>query len=128
VKKPVVLCVDDEESGLLVRANILQLHGYEVLTARTGRAALELFAAQGIDAVVLDFCMPDLQGDMLANAMKRARSDVPIILLTAYVSVPEQTTRLVDKVVVKAQHPSVLLAALSECMREREHHHNCAKP
>ena len=119
MKKPVILCVDDEESGLLVRSNILKLHGYEVLMARTGRAALELFTAQVIDAVVLDFCMPDLQGDTLANEMKRAKSHVPIILLTAYVSVPEQTTRLVDKVVVKAQHPSVLLAALSECMQER---------
>jgi CheY-like chemotaxis protein len=119
VNRPVVLCVDDEEPGLLVRANILNLHGYTVLTARTGQAALELFASHAVDAVLLDFCMPDLSGEAVACDMKGVKPHVPIILLTAYISVPEKTMQLVDRVVVKAQHPSVLLQALAECLGER---------
>jgi CheY-like chemotaxis protein len=119
VNRPVVLCVDDEEAGLLVRANILNLHGYTVLTARSGQAALELFASHPVDAVLLDFCMPDLSGEAVACDMKGVKPQVPIILLTAYVSVPEKTMQLVDRVVVKAQHPSVLLHALAECLGER---------
>jgi CheY-like chemotaxis protein len=118
VNKLVVLCIDDEGPGLLVRSSILQLHGYTVLTARTGREGLDVFASQAVDAVLLDFCMPDLNGQEVASHMKTTKPNVPVILLTAYVSVPDSTARLVDRVVLKAQHPSVLLGILSECTQK----------
>lgn len=116
----VVLLVDDEGPGLLVRSSILQMYGYTVLTARTGREGLELFAQHPINAVLLDFCMPDLNGDIVASEMRKIKPHVPIILLTAYMSLPESTTNIVDRVVLKAQHPSILLNVLAECTSEEQ--------
>jgi CheY-like chemotaxis protein len=113
------LLVDDEGPGLLVRGSILQMYGYTVLTARTGGEGLKLFAQNPIDAVLLDFCMPDLNGDIVASEMRKIKPHIPIILLTAYMSLPESTTNIVDRVVLKAQHPSILLNVLAECTAEK---------
>jgi len=108
-----ILCIDDEAAGLLVRTRILELSGYKVLAAQNGREGLELFARQQIDAVLLDYYMPDMSGESVAAEMRRLKPSVPIVLLSAYVTIPENGLQLVDKIVVKAQHPQVLLDTLA---------------
>lgn len=110
----VVLCIDDEPSGLLVRSRVLELNGYTVLSTQSGREGLELFRSKPVDVVILDYYMPELSGEVIATEMRRINPDVPIILLSAFVEVPETTLKLVDKVVVKAQHPDVLLKELQQ--------------
>jgi len=53
-----VLCVDDELIGLQVRKILLERAGYRVLTAPDGAAGLEVFAAEPVEVVVLDYSMP----------------------------------------------------------------------
>jgi CheY-like chemotaxis protein len=108
----VVLCIDDEPSGLLVRSRVLEINGYTVLATQSGSEGLELFRSRPVDVVILDYYMPELSGEAIASEMRRIKPDVPIILLSAFVEVPESTLRLVDRVVVKAQHPDVLLKEL----------------
>jgi DNA-binding response OmpR family regulator len=77
-----ILIVDDEE--LLVkgiRFN-LQNDGYEVVSGSDGLQAVELARAGGIDLIVLDLMMPNMDG-MEACRHIRQFSDVPIIMLTA---------------------------------------------
>ncbi len=77
-----ILLVDDEEAIQTLLAYPLRKDGYEVVVARDGRQALDLFAAQRFDLVVLDVMMPRLDGIEVCRRL-RSRSQVPIIMLTA---------------------------------------------
>jgi DNA-binding response OmpR family regulator len=77
-----ILVVDDE--ALLVkgiRFN-LQNEGYEVVTGSNGLEAVEIARGGGIDLIVLDVMMPEMDG-MTACGKIREFSEVPIIMLTA---------------------------------------------
>jgi DNA-binding response OmpR family regulator len=77
-----ILLVDDEQSVQTLLAYPLNKEGYEVVTARDGREALDRFAEQRFDLVVLDIMLPTLDGIEVCRRM-RSRSRVPIIMLTA---------------------------------------------
>ncbi len=77
-----ILLVDDERSIQTLLSYPLRKEGYEVVPARTGREALERFGEGGVDLVVLDIMLPGLDGIEVCRRL-RARSQVPIIMLTA---------------------------------------------
>ncbi|MGI9021212.1 MAG: response regulator [Solirubrobacterales bacterium] len=77
-----ILLVDDEQSVQTLLTYPLRKDGYEVVSARDGREALDRFAEQRFDLVVLDIMMPRLDGIEVCRRL-RARSQVPIIMLTA---------------------------------------------
>jgi DNA-binding response OmpR family regulator len=79
---PTILLVDDEDSVRKVLAFPLERDGYAVVQAADGAEALERFAAQHIDLVVLDIMLPKLDGLEVCKRL-RATSSVPIIMLTA---------------------------------------------
>jgi CheY-like chemotaxis protein len=96
-----VLCVDDEVVGLRVRKILLERAGYEVLTAPDGRAGLEIFSAEPVEAVVLDYAMPGMHGGEVARRMRQTKPKVPILLLSAYVGLPDEVSSLVDVYMTK---------------------------
>lgn len=114
--QPLILCVDDEELGLQVRKLVLEREGYRVLTATDGPTALTIFARERVDAVVLDYYMPEMNGEAVAQEMRRLRPRVPIILLSAYISLPPEVTRLVDSTILKGDGPGILLGRLREAV------------
>ena len=77
-----ILLVDDEQSVQTLLSYPLRKDGYEVVTAIDGREALDRFAEQRFDLVVLDIMLPKLDGIEVCRRM-RSRSRVPIIMLTA---------------------------------------------
>ncbi len=77
-----ILLVDDEESIQTLLSYPLRKEGYEVVSARDGREGLDRFAEGRFDLVVLDVMMPHLDGIEVCRRL-RARSQVPIIMLTA---------------------------------------------
>jgi len=79
---PTILLVDDEDAVQKLLAYPLEREGFRVVSARNGREALELFAAESPDLVVLDIMLPQLDGLEVCKRL-RARSTVPIIMLTA---------------------------------------------
>ena len=79
---PTILLVDDEDSVRKVLAFPLERDGFAVVQAADGEEALEKFAAQTIDLVVLDIMLPRLDGLEVCKRL-RATSTVPIIMLTA---------------------------------------------
>ncbi len=77
-----ILLVDDEDSVRRVLAFPLERDGYTVVQAADGEEALERFAEEPIDLVVLDIMLPRLDGLEVCKRL-RASSTVPIIMLTA---------------------------------------------
>ena len=77
-----ILLVDDEQSVQTLLAYPLRKDGYEVVAALDGREALDRFAEQRFDLVVLDIMLPKLDGIEVCRRL-RSRSQVPIIMLTA---------------------------------------------
>jgi DNA-binding response OmpR family regulator len=77
-----ILLVDDEDSIQKLLAYPLEREGFRVLQARDGAEALERFASERVDLVVLDVMLPKLDGLEVCKRL-RAESEVPIIMLTA---------------------------------------------
>ena len=81
-RAPRILLVDDEQPIQTLLSFPLQRDGYEVVQASDGREALARFAEQTFDLVVLDVMLPKMDGLEVCRRL-RARSPVPIIMLTA---------------------------------------------
>jgi CheY-like chemotaxis protein len=111
-----VLCVDDEAVGLMMRKEVLETRGYCVFTAESGRDALEIFSSEPIDLVILDYKMPGMNGDVVAERMKRLKPSVPILMLSAYVDLPRETLALVDMYLTKGEGPLIMLKAATELL------------
>jgi CheY-like chemotaxis protein len=107
-----ILCVDDEPIGLKVRKMLLERAGYNVLTALDGPAGLELFSTETIQAVVLDFSMPGMDGGEVAANMRRIKPQIPILMLSAYTSLPPDVASLVTLSMTKGEGAPALLKKL----------------
>ncbi len=111
-----ILCIDDEPVGLSVRKMLLEHGGYKVLTALSGREGLDLFSANDIRAVVLDYAMPEMNGGQVAAEMKRRNPNVPILMLSAYVDLPDEALKHVDARALKGESPTSLLGQLKNLL------------
>ena len=115
-KTHLILCVDDEVVGLRVRKILLERAGYQVLTAADGKSGMELFATQPVDAVVLDYAMPGMHGGDVARQMRQTKPQVPILLLSAYVGLPDEVSSLVDVYMTKGEGAPALLDKLGNLL------------
>ena len=81
-----ILFVDDETPVVRLSQEILERLGYEVVACCCSLEALQAFqeAPQRFDLVITDQTMPRMTGDMLAQALRRIRPDIPIILCTGF--------------------------------------------
>ena len=77
-----VLVVEDEESFSDALSYMLRKEGFEVAVAANGNDALDEFDRSGADLVLLDLMLPGLPGTEVCRQL-RARSSVPVIMLTA---------------------------------------------
>jgi DNA-binding response OmpR family regulator len=77
-----ILLVDDEQSIQTLLSYPLRKEGYEVVQAADGHQALERFAEEPFDLVVLDLMLPRIDGLEVCRRL-RSQSSVPIIMLTA---------------------------------------------
>jgi CheY-like chemotaxis protein len=109
MKRPLILCIDDEWNGLEGRKMLLEETGCKVLTSTSGLEALQLFASHPVDLVLLDYHMPQMNGDAVARRMKASQPDIPIVLLSADDELPENVLELVDEFVSKSESPANLL-------------------
>jgi CheY-like chemotaxis protein len=115
-KTRLILCVDDESVGLRVRRILLERAGYTVLTAQDGLSGIEIFASEPVDAVVLDYSMPGMHGGEVANRMRQVKPQVPILLLSAYVGLPDEVSSLVDVYMTKGEGAPALLDKLDNLL------------
>ena len=110
--RPLVLCVDDEKVGLQVRKLLLERSGFNVLVAPDGPSGIQLFETNPVEAVVLDYAMPGMDGGEVAARMRSMKPDIPIVLLSAYLGLPPEITRLVNVYMTKGEGAPALLEKL----------------
>ncbi len=123
----VLLCVDDEASGLHLRKLILERHGYSVVTATTALDALCLFESREFDFVITDHLLGRATGTGMAAEMKRLRPNVPILLLSGTVDTPEGMQG-VNASVSKADGPEQLLASVGELLGDHDEARSRTRP
>lgn len=79
-----ILVVDDDRHMTRTLADILDLHGYEVTEAWSGRDALDKISLTTFDCILTDVRMPDMNGVELQKAIADVYPDLPVILMTAF--------------------------------------------
>ena len=115
-RQKTLLCVDDNQSSLKMCKMVLEDFGYKVLTASNGREGLEVFASNAIDVVILDYQMPEMNGELVAAEMKRTKPRVPIVMLSGWVSLPESAFQLVDGYISKGDPVEFMLLTVHQVL------------
>src|SRR4051794_39236489 len=116
-----VLVVEDEESFSDALSYMLRREGYDTVVAGTGPDALSEFDRAGADIVLLDLMLPGLPGTEVCKAL-RARSSVPIIMLTAKDAEIDKVLGLelgADDYVTKPYSARELVARIRAVLRRR---------
>jgi len=111
--KKLVLCIDDDKKALHARKLVLETVGYKVRTASSGRIGLRLLGRHPVQLVILDYRMPEMNGDAVAREIRRTHPHVPILMLSGQIDVPKRASSIVDAFVAKGQPPAVLLGCLN---------------
>jgi CheY-like chemotaxis protein len=114
-----ILCVDDAEVALQVRKLIFQHAGYDVVTARSGEEALEIFQREHVDIVIADHFLSNKSGTEIAREMKEVRPLVPILLVSAAAELPPGL-QFVDGFVPKGETPDTLLKTISQLLHRSD--------
>lgn len=97
-----ILCIDDKQDVLASVAEVLRASGYSTLTALSGNQGLRLLLQNSVDLVVLDYEMPGMSGDLVAQAIRRSNPKLPIILFTGIPDdIPDSVRQNVNGVVSK---------------------------
>jgi len=91
--KKTILCVDDNEQSLSIRKVMLESRGYRVIACVAARQALEVFRNGGVDLVISDLVMPEMDGADLIQAIKSISPQTPAILFSGKIKIYEKDTR-----------------------------------
>jgi len=94
----IILLVDDEAMVLDVSQEILEMLGYTVIPARSGKEALELYRAHrdDIDMVILDLIMPDMGGGETYDQLRELNPKVKVLLSSGY-SIDGQASQILER-------------------------------
>lgn len=112
-----ILCIDDHPEGLAVRKIFLETFGYQVHIAKSGREGLEMLSGSAVDIVLLDYRMPEMDGEAVAGQIRQNWPELPIVMLSGYVAdIPPRVRQLVDAFVSKGSQPSELLDTLKNLL------------
>jgi DNA-binding response OmpR family regulator len=114
-----ILVVDDEPSVHDVARGYLEREGYEVVSAMSGLDGLVLAEAMKPEVMILDRMLPDMSGEELCLAVRRA-SDVAIVMLSAKSSESDRIHGLelgADDYLVKPFSPRELVARVGALLR-----------
>jgi len=117
-----ILLVEDESALSEPLSYLLEREGYEVVVAETGPSAIQEFATNGTDLILLDLMLPGISGTEVCRDI-RTRSAVPIIMLTAKDSEIDIVVGLelgADDYVTKPYSTRELLARIRALLRRHD--------
>ena len=90
-----ILLVEDEATVRAVAERALTRHGYTVLVAENGEAALEILAREGeVDLMISDVVMPAMDGPTTVREARKTHPDLPILFISGYAE--EQLRKSID--------------------------------
>ena len=111
-----ILIVDDNPPMVQSLANILELKGYRVSTAFSGKEALEILHDHHCDILLTDVRMPDMNGVDLYRETQKTQPNLLTILMTAYAAddiIQESLREGIKTVLTKPLNIDFLLMLLS---------------
>ncbi|HOO56138.1 MAG TPA: response regulator [bacterium] len=115
-----ILLVDDDQDILEVIGMLLKMDGAEVHIAENYNEALSLLEEVDIDITVTDWRMPGMHGLYLLDMIKDKHPEMPVIIMTAYLSdkvMVEARRKKVNMMIEKPFEYSELLAGIQKLMR-----------
>ena len=116
-----ILIVEDEEKIARFIELELKHEGYEVIKANNGRTGLEIAEKGGVDLVILDVMLPEINGLEVLRRIRKV-SDIPVIMLTARDAVMDKVSGLdagADDYVTKPFAIEELLARIRTALKKR---------
>jgi CheY-like chemotaxis protein len=118
--RKVILVVDDDPAILQVRKLVFEVLGYRVLIAYSGEEALEHMQQHRVDLIVLDYTLPEMNGEQTARLIRSLHGNVPIVLSSSCCSVPDSVLEVVDASVdkVRLQALTVVVKRLVQTARD----------
>jgi CheY-like chemotaxis protein len=113
-----ILCIDDNRNLLEIDQALLESKGYRVLIAADGPAGIALSRQQAIDVVVLDFNMPGMDGNQVAQVMRQEQPNVPVVIWSGYPhEIPEPLRWFAYAVLHKGDGLEGLLSVVENLVR-----------
>ena len=117
LRRPRVLVVEDHDLGRRSLARLLEALGYEVLAANDGQSALEaLCPSSGLDYVLTDLHLPDIDGRDIVRAARQLVPAPRIALITGWDVDPDESCQMgIDWVFLKPLDVQDIVAKLQQC-------------
>jgi two-component system phosphate regulon sensor histidine kinase PhoR len=122
MKKGRVLVIDDEYGIRSGVRQILEMEGYEVTEAGTGREGLAALEVSPFDIVLIDYRLPDIDGLTLLQAVKKRRLDLMTCMITAYANIETAiaaTRQGIDFFLPKPFSPEDLIGVVETLIRHK---------
>lgn len=114
-----ILVVDDEKNILKLYKAELEDEGYIVVTANSGKEAIDVFRQENPDLVTLDIMMPDIDGIQVLRQLKQENPQIPVIMLTAYDYRDDFSVWVSDAYVVKSSDLANLKATIKQIIEKK---------
>ena len=114
-----VLCVDDDQQVLSATTDMLEWKGYEVAAVTSGKAAVAQICKQ-FDLVIVDYNLPDINGDVVAEHWKREHPTVPILMVSGSPNLPPHALEHVNAHLAKGCLTDSFLSTISELTKTRQ--------
>jgi CheY-like chemotaxis protein len=121
VKSPLVLCVDDDAAIREFYGTVLGKEGYEVIFADSGSQALSLVQSRSdmIDAAVLNYKLPGMNGFELAVRLKQHDPGLPILMISGCLPELEEMMPFVDAAMTKGVPVRAILEGVDQLVASR---------
>jgi two-component system, OmpR family, alkaline phosphatase synthesis response regulator PhoP len=117
-----ILLVEDEETLAIGLQYNLTEEGYEVVLAKDGKQALQLFAGHPFDLIILDIMLPYYNGFEVADIVRQKSPQIPILMLTARTALADRVQGLelgADDYMTKPFHLQELLARVKGMLKRK---------
>jgi len=103
-----LLCIHRDPSQL----TLLRENGYQLVTTSNSSEGLRLLMSRPVDAIVLESHLGLLDGATVADEIKKAKPQLPIVMLADDLELPERALKSVDALVTKSDGPHFLWATV----------------
>jgi len=123
MEKMKMMLVDDEERFLITSKKLLSKKGYDVITAASGKEALDKLKTQNIHVVILDVKMPDMDGITTLKKIKMSYPLVEVIMLTGHATVESAVDGLksgATDYLMKPTDVEILIQKAEEAFEKRQ--------
>jgi CheY-like chemotaxis protein len=120
--KKTILCVDDNENILSVRAFLLDTHGYRVLSAQSAQEALALITESlpgSIDLLLCDLLMPQMDGNELVRRAKQLHPGLPAMIVSGTINAADRAIYADVFLPKGACTPSVLIERIGTLVKRK---------